>query len=75
MMLHSIIIWLAQTHMDEASRKQAFKRIEAALARIGEAIARRDASEAELRSRYEKLKTAVARSLDQIDRLIAGRRR
>jgi hypothetical protein len=61
--------------MDEDRSSRAFARIEQALARI-EAAARRpgpasdDAELAALRTRHDRLKTAVQGSLEQLDQLI-----
>ncbi len=55
--------------MEKDAIVQAVDRIEAALARV-EAAARETA---DLRRRHEGLKASVARSLEDIDRLIADR--
>jgi hypothetical protein len=55
--------------MEEAPIVQTVERIEAALARL-EAASRDTAG---LRVRHERLKASVSRSLEDLDKLIAGR--
>ncbi len=59
--------------MDGAHFEKALERIEAALARIENAADRPAQSAARIEARHEKLKTAVAQSLRQLDEVLAGR--
>lgn len=60
--------------MDAGSIDQALERIEAAVARIERAAARRNADTSDLLTRHEGLKKAVCNSLVQLDKLIEGHR-
>jgi hypothetical protein len=61
--------------MDGGSIDMALERIEAALERIERAAARQDSEANALRARHEDLQASVARSLSQLDKLLAGLRR
>ncbi|SFF99773.1 hypothetical protein SAMN05518801_10587 [Novosphingobium sp. CF614] len=58
--------------MEEASIVHAVERIEAALARIETHAAITSRKSADLQGRHEQLKACVARSLEELDGLIAG---
>jgi hypothetical protein len=62
--------------MEGASIEKALGRIEAAVARIENAAVRTpdaDLASGDLAARHERLREAVAGSLRQLDRLLAGR--
>lgn len=58
--------------MDGATIENALERIEAALARIENAAHRPAEVAAELEARHDRLKSAVAQSLRQLDELLGG---
>jgi hypothetical protein len=58
--------------MDGGSVDKALDRIEAALARIEGAVARPIHAEQALRTRHERLRSAVTQSLRQLDELLAN---
>jgi hypothetical protein len=58
--------------MEGASIEKALGRIEAALARVENAASREPMADQELAARHERLRTAVAQSLRQLDTLLAG---
>jgi hypothetical protein len=74
-MLCSALILRYPIAMEGASMDTALARIEAALGRIEHAAANTDTPDRELADRHQRLRAAVAESLQQLDRLLAGGRR
>ena len=58
--------------MDGATIENALERIERALARIENAALRPAEAAAEVAARHDRLKSAVAQSLRQLDELLTG---
>jgi len=61
--------------MDGGSAEKALERIEAAIARIERASTRPNAADEALRTRHERLRSAVTQSLRELDELLAGQQR